>query len=83
MFARTPTVTPLATVFGEDTQKDHIVVWVNTYGKGRTFSTTLGHGNSTMEAPVYLDLVARGLLWSCDKLTDDGKPKKGFGPGGK
>ena len=78
-----PTVTPLATVFGEDTKKDHIVVWVNTYGKGRTFSTTLGHGNTTMEAPIYLDLVARGLLWACDKLKDDGKPKKGYGPGGR
>jgi hypothetical protein len=33
--------------------------------------------------PVYLDLVARGMLWACDKLGDDGNPVKGFGPGGK
>jgi type 1 glutamine amidotransferase len=76
-------IVPLAKAYGEDTKRDHTVVWVNTYGKGRTFATTLGHGNSTMQDPVYLDLIARGLLWSCGKLADDGKPKKGFGPGGK
>jgi len=29
--------------------------------------------------PVYLDLVTRGLLWVCDKLDADGKPKPGYG----
>ena len=76
-----PTVTPLATVHGEETKKDHVVIWVNTYGKGRSFATTLGHGNGTMAAPEYLDLIARGLLWACDKLTATGQPKAGFGPG--
>jgi uncharacterized protein len=78
-----PTVTPLATVYGEDTKKDHVVIWVNTIGTFRSFTTTLGHTNATMESPVYLDLVARGLLWACDKLTEDGKPKRGYGPAGK
>ena len=77
------TIVPLAKSYGVDTKKDHTVIWVNTYGKGRTFATTLGHGNSTMESPVYLDLIARGLLWACGKLTDDGKPAAGYGPGGK
>jgi len=27
-----------------------------------------------MEDPLYLDLVARGLLWTCGKLDDSGKP---------
>lgn len=78
-----PNVIPLATAYGEETQHDHVVIWVNTYGKGRSFTTTLGHTNATMESPVYLDLVARGLLWTCDKLNPDGTPKQGFGPGGK
>ena len=78
-----PTVTPLATAYGVETKKDHVVIWVNTYGKGRSFTTTLGHTNATMESPVYLDLVSRGLLWACDKLTTAGKPKSGYGPGGK
>ena len=42
-----------------------------------------GHSNTTMESPVYLDLVTRGLLWACDKLNEDGTPKAGYGPGGK
>lgn len=69
---------PLAKAFGEDTQKDHFLVWVNTYGKGKVFGTTLGHGNDTMSSPVFLDLVARGLLWSAGKLTDEGKPAAGY-----
>ena len=57
----------------------HPSIWVNTYGKARVFGTTLGHSNQTMQREVYLDLVTRGLLWACDKLEADGKPKPGFG----
>jgi type 1 glutamine amidotransferase len=73
-----PTFKPLATAFSEESKKDHVVVWVNTYGNTRIFATTLGHSNETMKSPVYLDLVTRGLLWACDKLNDEGKPKAGF-----
>jgi type 1 glutamine amidotransferase len=59
-------------------------VWTNLYkGKTRVFSTTLGHNNETVADGKYLDLVTRGLLWSCDKLDADGNPKAGYGPGGK
>jgi type 1 glutamine amidotransferase len=75
-----PNFVPLAKAYGEDTKKDHNVIWVNTYGKGKVFGTTLGHGNATMADPVYLDLVARGLLWACGKLGEDGKPLAGYGP---
>lgn len=75
-----PGFVPLAKAYGEDTKKEHHVIWVNTYGKGKVFGTTLGHNNSTMESPEYLDLVARGLLWACDKLDDSGKPVAGYGP---
>ena len=78
-----PNCVPLAQAYGQDTKKDHVVIWVNTYGKGRVFSTTLGHTNETMSDPVYLDLVARGMLWACEKLTEEGTPARGFGPGGK
>jgi type 1 glutamine amidotransferase len=56
----------------------HPSIWVNTYGKARVFGTTLGHGNETMRRDVYLDLITRGLLWACDKLDADGKPKAGY-----
>jgi type 1 glutamine amidotransferase len=78
-----PTATPLAKSYGEDTKMDHVNIWVNTYGKAKVFSTTLGHDNITVASPVYLDLVTRGLLWTLDKLNDDGTPKAGYGPGGK
>ncbi len=78
-----PNFVPLAQAYGEDTKKDHVCVWANTYGAGKIFATTLGHENATMESAVYLDLVTRGLLWACGKLNDDGTPKPGYGPGGK
>jgi len=78
-----PNTVPLAQAYGEDTKKDHVVIWVNTYGDTRVFTTTLGHGNHTMAAPEYLDLVTRGLLWVCGKLNDDGVPTSGYGPAGK
>lgn len=73
-----PTLTPLATAYSEESKTNHVVVWLNSYGKTRVFATTLGHGNDTMRSEVYLGLVTRGLLWSCDKLEADGQPKAGY-----
>ncbi len=57
-----------------------VVAWTNTYKeKTRVFSTTIGHNNETVADARYLDLVTRGLLWACDKLDADGKPKPGYG----
>jgi type 1 glutamine amidotransferase len=45
-----------------------MVAWTNMYlGKTRVFATTLGHNNQTVADTRYLDLVARGLLWSVGK----------------
>lgn len=54
-------------------------IWVNQYGKGRVFGTTIGHHNETMQDPVYLDLLTRGLLWAVQKLDDQGQPLAGYG----
>jgi uncharacterized protein len=75
-----PNFVTLAQAYGEETKKDHAVIWTNTYGKARVFGTTLGHSNVTVQDPVYLDLVARGLLWACDKLEESGRPKPGYAP---
>jgi type 1 glutamine amidotransferase len=72
-----PDCVPLAKGIGEK-GAEHVCIWVNTCGKGRIFGTTTGHSNETMQQPVYLDLVTRGLLWACDKLGPDGKPKPGY-----
>jgi type 1 glutamine amidotransferase len=75
-----PDATPLATGYSPQTKKDEVNLWINQFGKARVFGTTVGHYNHTMEEPIYLDVVTRGLLWACDKLNDDGTPAKGYGP---
>jgi type 1 glutamine amidotransferase len=55
----------------QENSKDAVVVWTNAYrGKTKVFATTLGHNNDTVADGRYLDLVTRGLLWSCGKLDD-------------
>jgi type 1 glutamine amidotransferase len=70
---------------GKQGSSETVVAWTNEYGakKTRVFSTTLGHNNVTVSDKRYLDLVTRGLLWSCNKLDNTGKPLRGYGrPGG-
>jgi type 1 glutamine amidotransferase len=56
---------------GKESVDETIVAWTNLYkDKGKVFATTLGHNNQTVEDPRYLDLVARGLLWSVGKLDE-------------
>ncbi len=69
--------TPL--IMGEASGRENVCVWVNEYGEGKVFGTTVGHHNETMAEDVYLDLVTRGLLWACGKLDDEGKPLPGYG----
>jgi Trehalose utilisation len=66
---------------GKQGDSEKVVVWTNEYGtkKTRVFSTTIGHNNDTVADARYLDLVTRGLLWSCNKLDKDGKPVAGYG----
>lgn len=48
-----------------------IVAWTNETQGARSFSTTIGHNTETVKDPRYLELVTRGLLWSCGKLNDE------------
>lgn len=48
---------------------DAVVAWINEKQGARSFSTTIGHNNDTVADARYLDLLARGVLWACDKLT--------------
>ena len=75
-----PDARPLAKAFGQDTQMDHVCVWVNQLGSSKVFTTTLGHHNVTMKEPVYLDLVTRGLLWTVDRLEADGSVDRRASP---
>ena len=55
---------------GEEETNDFVVVWTNNYRGTKVFATTLGHNNQTVADPRYLDMVTRGLLWSCGKLDE-------------
>jgi type 1 glutamine amidotransferase len=56
---------------GKERTDESVVAWTNMYNrKTRVFATTLGHNNETVGDAQYLDLVARGLLWSVDKLDE-------------
>lgn len=57
-----------------------VIAWTNNYGPKQTriFSTTLAHNNGTIGDARYLDLVARGLLWTVGKLDDNGQPLPGY-----
>lgn len=57
----------------QEGEKDAVVVWTNDYEGTRVFGTTLGHHNETVGDPRFLDLIARGLLWSTRNLDDEGK----------
>jgi type 1 glutamine amidotransferase len=75
-----PNVTPLATGHNGK-QKDQLVIWTNTFGPSNTrvFSTSLGHNNETVADDRYLTLVTRVLLWTVNKLDDQGNIAPGYG----
>jgi len=75
-----PTATPLAEAYSTDRNANQTCIWTNQYGDTRVFGTTLGHYSETVVSPQYLDLITRGLLWTCKKLDDEGKPMAGYEP---
>ena len=74
-----PNATGLLSAYSQQSKKDHVVAWINHYGKARVFGTTLGHGTPTTDMDAYQHLLANGLLWACDKLDDNGQAKAGYG----
>jgi type 1 glutamine amidotransferase len=65
---------------GKQGDKETVIAWTNEYGSNKTkvFSTTLGHNNETVADDRYLDLVARGILWTTGKLQGDGTAAAGY-----
>ncbi len=57
----------LATSKSEKDGRDHAVIWTNSYHGTRVFGTTYGHGNVTWQDPVFVTLLARGLLWAAGR----------------
>ena len=65
---------------GKQGNQETVVTWTNDYDGTKVFNTTIGHNNSTVEDPRYLDLVTRGLLWACGKLDEKGEVAEGYAP---
>ena len=61
---------PLAISKSERNGKEHVVAWTNQYGKASVFGTTYGHSDDTFKDPVFLRMVARGLLWAAGALEN-------------
>ncbi len=70
-----PNTKVLATSTKNPNGSTYPVVWINTYGKARVFGTTLGHSEDTFRDPIYLDMLARGILWAAGVTPD---PSKGL-----
>jgi uncharacterized protein len=62
-----PNTTPLAWSVSERTGQEHPVIWTNDYHGTRVFGTTYGHSDETFRDPVFIDLLARGLVWAAGK----------------
>jgi type 1 glutamine amidotransferase len=73
-----PNLTPLTLAYGEETQRHHIVMWANQYGQARVIGTSAGHNNAVIADSVFLDFLARGLLWTVDRIQPDGRPQAGY-----
>jgi type 1 glutamine amidotransferase len=72
----------LATSRSEKTGADQPVVWENNYHGTRVFGTTYGHSDDTFRDPVFLEMLARGIVWA----ANPGKEGAGFyrvAPAGK
>src|SRR5207302_6188789 len=78
MISIDPQSHPLLKAKSPQDSREHIVGWTYQFGRGRVFATTLGHDMKTAGSPDYLQLLANGLLWTCNKLGDDGKAVAGY-----
>ncbi len=45
--------------------QDVPVVWTNTYGSGRVFCVSIGHGPDTIRRQSFVAMMCRGVEWAC------------------
>ena len=46
------------------TGKDEVVIWANTYGKGRVYENVLGHDAAAITDPGVATWLRRGTIWA-------------------
>jgi len=59
----------LATSRSEKTGADQPVAWENNYHGTRVFGTTYGHSDDAFRDPVFLEMLARGIVWASKPAT--------------
>ncbi len=62
-----PGAKALATSVSEMDGKTYPSVWASDYHGARVFGTTWGHGNATWHDPVFIAMIAHGLLWAAGR----------------
>lgn len=62
MSAYDPTVHVLASASWSNV--NHPMAWTHTFGQGRVFFTTLGHGPNTFEVPAVQRMVTNAVVWA-------------------
>lgn len=61
---------------GKKKQGDQPVIWVNKYGKANVFGMSLGHHNSTVESPQFLQTLTDGIVWAVNETKKEAKPEE-------
>ena len=79
-----PGVEVLATAFDDParggTGREEPILWVNRYGEGRVFHTTLGHDETAMRAPGFEQTFVRGAEWAAHGEVAAAEPSKDARP---
>ncbi len=56
---------------GKESTQEAIVIWTNEAQGAKSFSMSIGHYNEGVADERYLNLVTRGMLWACEKLSPE------------
>jgi uncharacterized protein len=56
------------------TDQDFPIAWIKTYGKGRVFSSTLGHSDQSWDDPRVQTLYLEGIKWVLRLTNGEVKP---------
>jgi type 1 glutamine amidotransferase len=54
--------------------KDFAIAWVQQFGKGRSFYTSLGHRKEVWKDPRFQEHLIGGLKWATGQVTGDANP---------
>ncbi|MDQ6705023.1 MAG: ThuA domain-containing protein, partial [Acidobacteriota bacterium] len=55
--------------------KDFAIAWVRPYGKGRVFSSTLGHEPAVWDRKDFQEMWLEAIKWAMGLTTGDAMPR--------